>query len=179
MSDSVQLSPTVTLRTLRGGDAPALLDAYTRNRAHLAPWDPARLDSFFTLSVQQAMVAVQREELAMGTGLPLVLLEDGRIVGRMTLSRIVRGPLQSASVGYFIDAECTGRGLASAALAHIVRQADRTLGLHRIEASTLLHNVGSQHVLRGVGFEQFGMAKEFLKIAGTWQDHLLFHKILG
>jgi len=178
MSDSIQLSPTVTLRTLRQGDAPALLHAYVRNREHLAPWDPARLESFFTLEVQATMLAFQLEELSTGVGVPLALWEDERVVGRVTLARIVRGPLQSASVGYFIDRDYTGRGLASAALAHTLDQAYRTLGLHRIEASTLLNNVGSQRVLRRAGFEQIGMAPEYLQIAGEWQDHLLFHKIL-
>lgn len=179
MPDFVQLTPTVTLRTLREGDAAALLHAYARNREHLAPWDPARLESFFTLEVQATMLAFQLEELATGVGVPLALWDGDRVVGRVTLARIVRGPLQSASVGYFIDRDYTGRGLASAALAHTLDQAHRTLGLHRIEASTLLTNIGSQRVLRRAGFEQIGMAPEYLQIAGEWQDHLLFHKILG
>ncbi|TDW30050.1 GNAT family N-acetyltransferase [Cryobacterium psychrophilum] len=179
MPDFVQLSATVTLRTLREGDAAALLHAYVRNREHLAPWEPARLESFFTVEAQTTMLAFQLEELATGVGLPLALWECDRVVGRVTLSRIVRGPLQSASVGYFIDGEHTGSGLASAALAHTLEQAQGTLGLHRIEASTLLHNAGSQRVLRRVGFTQIGMAPEYLKIAGEWRDHLLFQRILG
>ena len=52
------------------------------------------------------------------------------------------------------------------------------LGLHRIEASTLLHNVGSQRVLLKAGFQQIGMAPRYLQIAGKWQDHNLYQVVL-
>ena len=52
------------------------------------------------------------------------------------------------------------------------------LGLHRIEASTLLHNVASQRVLQKAGFQQIGMAPRYLQIAGKWQDHNLYQVVL-
>lgn len=54
----------------------------------------------------------------------------------------------------------------------------RELRLHRLEASTLLHNIGSQRVLEKAGFERIGMAPKYLRIAGEWQDHALFQIIL-
>lgn len=52
------------------------------------------------------------------------------------------------------------------------------LGLHRIEASTLLHNAASQRVLLKAGFQQIGMAPRYLQIAGKWQDHYLYQVVL-
>jgi ribosomal-protein-alanine N-acetyltransferase len=49
-----------------------------------------------------------------------------------------------------------------------------TLGLHRLEAGTLVRNVRSQRVLEKNGFVRFGLAPRFLRIAGQWQDHVLF-----
>jgi [ribosomal protein S5]-alanine N-acetyltransferase len=48
------------------------------------------------------------------------------------------------------------------------------LGLHRLQAGTLLHNVPSQRVLIKNGFRPFAVAPSYLKIAGEWQDHILF-----
>ena len=48
------------------------------------------------------------------------------------------------------------------------------LGLHRIEAGTLLHNVASQRVLERNGFVRFGLAPAYLKIAGSWKDHAMY-----
>jgi ribosomal-protein-alanine N-acetyltransferase len=60
----------------------------------------------------------------------------------------------------------------------IVKTAREELGLHRIEASTLLHNIGSQRVLLKAGFQQIGMAPRYLRIAGEWQDHNLYQIVL-
>jgi [ribosomal protein S5]-alanine N-acetyltransferase len=48
------------------------------------------------------------------------------------------------------------------------------LGLHRIEAGTLLANIASQRVLERNGFVRFGVAPEYLNIAGRWQDHAIY-----
>ena len=67
-----------------------------------------------------------------------------------------------------------GHGLAGAAVAEAVETAFGELGLHRLDAATLLHNTPSQRVLARNGFRPFGVAESYLKIAGRWQDHILF-----
>ncbi|SKA91979.1 [SSU ribosomal protein S5P]-alanine acetyltransferase [Agreia bicolorata] len=172
------LTDNITLRLLRSGDADAVAQAYTRNRQHLAPWEPERAEEFFTTAHQSTVVTTQLEHYEAGTGLPLVLSVGEHIVGRVNLSNIVRGPFQSASVGYWIDASHTGRGLASAAVEALVAYSRDELGLHRLEASVLLHNAASRRVLERAGFQSIGVAPTYLQIAGLWQDHLLTQRIL-
>lgn len=74
-------------------------------------------------------------------------------------------------------AEAGGRGLATGAVAALVRQAFERLDLHRVEAGTLLHNVRSQRVLENNGFTRFGVAPAYLNIAGRWQDHALYQRV--
>lgn len=168
---------SIALRLLRETDAAAITDAYVRNREHLAPWEPLRSEEFFTVDDAQERLRVSIEQYHAGAVVPWVLVEDERIVGTMTLSRIFRGPFQNGSLGYWVDGELTGLGVATAAVGHVC-DAARASGLHRVDASTLLHNVGSQTVLRRCGFEPFGLAQRYLNIAGRWQDHLLFQRIL-
>ncbi|SFP87133.1 Acetyltransferase (GNAT) domain-containing protein [Geodermatophilus dictyosporus] len=70
-----------------------------------------------------------------------------------------------------------GRGHASAAVGRMVRTAFEELGLHRVEAGTLVHNAGSQRVLARNGFTRYGLAPSYLRIAGRWQDHELFQPL--
>jgi ribosomal-protein-alanine N-acetyltransferase len=49
-----------------------------------------------------------------------------------------------------------------------------TLHLHRLEAACLPTNVASIRVLEKVGFTREGLAREYLKINGRWQDHFLY-----
>ncbi|WP_413816758.1 GNAT family N-acetyltransferase [Microbacterium sp. BG28] len=167
-----------TLRPLTLNDARELAAAYRRNTAHLAPWEPRRTDRFFTEAGQEEDLAIRLAASAAGTGYSLGLLHGPRIVGRFNLAGIVRGPFQSGGLGYWVDRDVAGRGLATAAVKTIVSAARGELGLHRVEASTLTHNLASQSVLRKAGFEQIGMAPRYLEIEGRWQDHNLYQVIL-
>jgi [ribosomal protein S5]-alanine N-acetyltransferase len=166
------------IRTLEREDASALAAAYRRNREHLAPWDPVRPERFFSDAGQRGEVEARLGVIAQGSGASWVLVHEGAIVGRVNLNNVVRGVFQSASLGYWTDGAHTGRGLGTSMVEHAVEQAVG-LGLHRLEAGTLVHNLASQGVLRRAGFSGFGKAEKYLFIAGAWQDHLLFQRILG
>ncbi len=103
---------------------------------------------------------------------------DGEIRGRINLNNIVRGAFRNADLGYWIDRTRLRRGLASRGVRHIAGYARDEVGLHRLQAATLLRNAGSQHVLASTGFERIGIARRYLRIAGEWQDHLLFQLLL-
>lgn len=165
------------IRNLAADDAPALAAAYRRNRDHLAPWDPRRQESFYTDQGQAAAVATQLESARNGLLAAWVLCRDEEIVGRVNLNNIVMGVLRSGSLGYWVDAEHLGRGLASGAVDFACAQGQGR-GLHRVDAGTLVHNVASQRVLERCGFEPYGLAPKFLFIAGKWQDHKLYQRIL-
>ena len=159
-------------------DAPFLAELLRINRDFLAPWEPVRGDDYFTVDGQHVVIGAMLEAHELGTTLPHVILDDsGRMVGRITLNEIVRGAAQSCSLGYWLAADDNGRGLATAAVRDIMRVAFDELGLHRIQAGTLLHNVRSQRVLERNGFVRFGMAPEFCKIAGEWQDHVMYQRL--
>jgi ribosomal-protein-alanine N-acetyltransferase len=178
MFESHRLSEDVSMRLLRSSDATALAAAYVRNRTHLAPWEPVRPDDYYTETWQAKDIASRLMSSEAGDGHPFGLFDGEVLVGRFNLAGIVRGPFQSAGLGYWMDRAYEGRGLASAAVWALVEAGREVLGLHRIEASTLLHNAGSQRVLLKAGFEQIGMAPQYLQIAGKWQDHNLYQVIL-
>jgi ribosomal-protein-alanine N-acetyltransferase len=168
---------TVGIRPLRSGDGSALAHAYVRNREHLARWEPRRTESWFTERGQDENVARRLAEREQGVTLAWVLVDGDSVVGTMTVSGIVRGPFLSGSLGYWVDSTRTGRGVAAAAVAYALA-ACRKDGLHRLQAGTLLHNAASQAVLRRNGFDAIGVARGYLCIAGSWQDHLLFERLL-
>lgn len=178
MFNTRQLNENVVMRLLRPRDAGALTSAYTRNREYLAPWEPVRPEEYYSKAWQAADIANRLVAVETGAGYPLGLFAGDVLVGRFNVAGIVRGPFQSAGLGYWVDGQYAGRGLASAAVRAIVETARADLGLHRIEASTLLHNVGSQRVLLKAGFQQIGMAPRYLHIAGEWQDHNLYQVVL-
>ena len=109
--------------------------------------------------------------------MPFVIETDGQVVGQITLKGIVRGPFQSAFIGYWVAESAAGLGVASRALGLVVEHAFGELGLHRVQAETTLTNDASTRVLLKAGFEQFGVARDYLHIGGRWQDHRMFQLI--
>ena len=166
-----------TVRPVRLEDSEPLAALYRANRNHLAPFEPTRDEEFFTAEGQAARLAALLAEREEGRAYPYLVEVDGRPAGRVTVTNVVRGPFCSGSLGYWVAADQTGRGLATAAVAHVLDDCFGTHGLHRLEAATLVDNLASQAVLRRTGFTLIGHAPGYLRIAGAWRDHLLFQRL--
>jgi [ribosomal protein S5]-alanine N-acetyltransferase len=164
-------------RLITADDAPVLAELQQANREFLAPWSPERTPAHFTVAGQRRAVADALTSHAKGTALPHVVLADGDVVGRVTLSDITHGTFSSCHLGYWLSESHNGRGLATAAVAELVDIAFGELRLHRVEAGTIPRNVRSQAVLQRNGFVPFGRAPAYLKIAGEWHDHILFQRL--
>jgi [ribosomal protein S5]-alanine N-acetyltransferase len=167
----------IDVRLVSLGDTAELTALVTRNLSFLAPWDPARPADHATDPGQRRMITELLARHADGTAIPLVITVDDTIVGRVTVSDIIRGAFQSAHLGYWVSHDRNGQGIATAAVAATTMLAFGDYGLHRLQAGTLLHNQRSQRVLLHNGFTRIGMAPRYLKIAGEWQDHLLFQRL--
>ena len=157
------------IRRLTVEDAGELAAVLGENREFLAGSSPINAEGFFT-------VAGQRARIERGGSERFAILDGGRIAGTVSLSNIVPDPLQSATLGYWVTERATGRGLATRAVGELIGIAFEELGLHRIEAGTLVDNIPSQRVLEKNGFERIGLARRYLQIAGEWRDHLLFQR---
>ena len=169
----------MTIRPALRADAGEVAALFAAQREHLAPWDPRREPGFYTRAGQRARLTAVERDRAAGTAYRFLILEGGEIAGEIAISNVVRRSFQCGNLGYWVAGERNGRGIATAAIAAICELAFGELELHRLEAGTLLHNVGSQIVLDRNGFAPFGVAPEYLRIAGSWRDHVLFQRIAG
>jgi [ribosomal protein S5]-alanine N-acetyltransferase len=165
------------IRPVQPDDADELSALLTANRDFLARWEAARPDEFFTADGQRRWIENALRGRANGDISPYVIVADGDLVGRITLSNVIRWNFQSCNVGYWVSQAHNGLGHATAALGQMCRVAFDDLGLHRIEGGTLLANAASQRVLQKSGFTRIGIAPKYLKIADVWQDHVLFQRV--
>ena len=165
-------------RLVSPDDAAGVAELLRRNRELFAPYEPVRPDEYYTTAGQAAVITEALGEHEHGRCLPHVVLDDlGEPVGRITLTNVVRGAFQSCHVGYWVSRSHQRRGLATAAVGEMVRIAFTELGLHRVQADTLTDNIASQTVLARNGFVRIGLAPDYLRIAGRWQDHVL-HQVV-
>ena len=158
---------TPVIRRLTTDDAQELAWLLASNREILAPFQPDWSEDFWTVDGQYERIRMAEHLYG--------VVHDG-LAGTISLSNLVRGPFQSASVGYWVAEAWQGRGLATRAVGAVVDLAFGELELHRLEAATLVDNVASQRVLEKNRFTRIGVAPRYLHISGAWRDHLLFQR---
>ena len=166
----------VRIRPLQPSDAAALLDLHVRNRAAFAPFFPRQSRFFFTLDgqereIERATLEWQNDE---GYVFGIFVMDNDRLVGNVVLRNVARGAWQNATLGYWVDDAFRGRGYATEAVGLALTLAFGPIGLHRVQAGTLLGNEPSMQVLRKNGFRFEGVSEKYLQIDGRWADHNMF-----
>jgi len=165
----------IYMRPLQMDDSDSLLDLRIRTRSVYADFEPRQYESFYTLHEQQQLILRSIYEAEKDRAYMFGIFNlNGKLIGQITLSNVVRGVGQFADVGYFIDPEEQNKGYMTDALRLILKYSFQSLGLHRIQAAILLNNPSSRRVLEKTRFHSEGIARQLIKINDQWQDHQTF-----
>ena len=100
--------------------------------------------------------------------------DDNMLLGGINIGNVRRGVSQSASLGYWIGEKHSRNGYMKEALKLLIPSLFVDLRLNRIEAATLEENIASKNLLKKIGFKKEGVLRKYLKINGTWRDHILY-----
>ena len=100
--------------------------------------------------------------------------DDKALLGGINIGNVRRGVSQSASLGYWIGEKYSRKGYMKEALKLLIPSLFVDLRLNRIEAATLEENTASKNLLKKIGFKKEGVLRKYLKINGTWRDHILY-----
>lgn len=101
-------------------------------------------------------------------------INDKALLGGINIGNVRRGVSQSASLGYWIGEKHSRNGYMKEALKLLIPSLFVDLRLNRIEAATLEENIASKNLLKKIGFKKEGVLRKYLKINGTWRDHILY-----
>jgi ribosomal-protein-alanine N-acetyltransferase len=166
----------VYLRAPVMGDYAAWAQLRALSREHLTTWEPQWARDELTRSAFRRRLRQYQREQREGQGYAFLVFReaDATLLGGLSISNVRRGVAQAASVGYWVGAPHVRRGYMTDTVRAAVPFAFGTLGLHRLEAACLPHNLASARVLEKVGFRREGTARQYLKINGIWQDHDLY-----
>ena len=143
----------VTLRPVKMRDATDWSRLRIRNQNELLPWEPTGAGQWerrHLPSMWGPLFSALKSEARHGTMLPFVIEVDGEYAGQLTVGNIQRGAVRDAWIGYWVDRDHTGKGVAAASVALGVDHCFGPVGLHRLEATVQPENVASQAVLRRI-----------------------------
>ncbi|MBT3585386.1 MAG: GNAT family N-acetyltransferase [Halobacteriovoraceae bacterium] len=164
----------VYLRLATNSDAENFLKFYRDNESHLAPWDPIKPENFFTIEFWQAYAERLQLEYQNQSSLRLSLFykENNLMIGGVNFTGFERGPFQNCRLGYKIHHTYEGQGLMFEGLKLALKHLFDEYNFHRCEANYITDNARSGKLLERLGFEKIGVSKNYLHIAGKWQDHM-------
>lgn len=170
---------TLALRPIRLRDRSAWTAVRHRNARWLAPWEASNPDPEGFLPTFQQMVRSLSAQARAGSALPFVIMEQQeggreRLVGQLTVSSITWGSAMTATLGYWVDSERAGRGIAPTAVALATDYCFGELKLHRMEINIRPENGPSLRVVEKLHFRDEGVRPRYLHIAGQWADHRSF-----
>jgi ribosomal-protein-alanine N-acetyltransferase len=168
----------VMMRPLTPADFPHWSEVRVRNDHWLVPWEPLRsnriADPTRSRDAFSSRCAARDRERQAGTAYGFALFVDNAFAGEVNLNNIVRGALQSGTVGYWIDRDRAGHGYVAEGVAVLARFAFEELHLHRLEICIVPRNTNSRRVMEKLQIREEGVALRYLEINGTWEDHLRF-----
>lgn len=149
------------------------------SRDYLAPWEPVWPDDDLTRAAFRRRLRRYERDLHEESGYAFLVFRksDRKMLGGATLTNLRRGAAQAGSLGYWMGKPYAGKGYMSAAIAALLPFAHSMLRLWRIEAACLLSNSASIRLLEKMNFTREGTARQYLSIAGSWQDHLLYARL--
>ena len=166
------------LRPLVPSDFEAWSEVRVRNEEWLTKWEPLRHPKAPDPSVNRdaftSRCAARDRERHNGAGYALGIFIDKAFVGEINLNNVLRGAMQSVTIGYWIDEARAGQSYMSEAVLVATRFALEDLQLHRVEVCIIPRNHNSRRVMEKLGFREEGIAERFLEINGTWEDHVRY-----
>jgi len=164
----------IELEVLSPEHSSKLLEYYTRNKNHLDPFEPNREADFYTIKAQRKSLEDEYKQFLNGESISFGVFREDNLIGKIRVSNVIYGVFKNAFIGYSIDEKEQGKGYMKQSVKLVCDYVFEFMGLHRIEASTLIDNIISQRVLLSCGFKEVGISEKYLFINGKWRDHKNF-----
>ncbi|KAA0947079.1 MULTISPECIES: GNAT family protein [unclassified Pseudomonas] len=164
----------LTLTPPQWDDVNEVLAFELGNRAYFESWVNARPDTYYSVDGVTRAIETALLEANEDRAYQYLVRENGVLVGRINFTQVRRRYFHSASLGYRMGADHTGRGLARQAVGLGLKKAFEEHALLRIEATVRPENPGSLRVLERSGFTQYGHSRKSFLFHGQWFDMLHF-----
>ncbi|MCV2402336.1 GNAT family N-acetyltransferase [Marinomonas sp. C2222] len=174
------ITPRGVLTILNESQAHLLHEYVNEEKAFLAPWEPFRDEGYYSLGTCLLRVKEMRRDFLEDKAVTFCFLspDESKMLGYTNYSGFVRGVFHACNLGYSLREKEQGKGLMKEALEEGIKYLQQKCHMHRIQASYMPRNEKSASVLNNLGFEKEGRARDYLKINGVWEDHILTSLIL-
>lgn len=155
-------------------DGPELWEVVESSRQHLAAWLPwVPFNNTQVASQRYAETCSADWDSGRAVRLGIRDRTHHRLLGIVGLDNCIHIH-KSCDLGYWLRADATGRGLMTEAASLVLGFAFAELTLHRVRCSAATENHKSLSVIRRLGFQFEGIARQAEYVENRWLDHAVF-----
>lgn len=166
-------SNRLILRSLNQEYASNVCEFYKNNYDYLVLWEPNLTGHFLLIDAMERFMKADMKNTLLGNSIRYWFSfknSPDKLIGSINFQGIKKGVFKSCQVGYKIDKEYTGLGLATEAAGCAISELFSEEKLHRIEAIIATDNIPSIKLVERLGFVREGINRECININGKWTD---------
>lgn len=146
------------------------------NRLHLEEHGPVWTPDYLTPANWRKQLTINLSEFSDDQAVKLFMFQKNApdtIIGTINFTSILRRAAQFCFLGYGLAQDHQGKGLMTEGLTSAIEYMFEEMNLHRISANYVPTNERSGSVLKKLGFQVEGYARDYLYLNGKWRDHIL------
>jgi ribosomal-protein-serine acetyltransferase len=153
--------------------AQAMTELIVRNQTRLSRWEPWA-EQPATVESTRAYIRAGLEDFLRGRQISTIIAIDGgrRFIGRCGMR--LNPYANSGDVGYWIDGQFEGRGIAMRAAHALIDTCFRELRLKKVDLRTSIDNKRSRALAERLGFVYEGVLPGSLRFANRSDDVALY-----
>ena len=132
-----------------------------------------------TMQLPFTSVATRRErfKVTSASQTMLVAVIDGKVIGSLGLGRLEGRRCHVGTFGMAVHDAYAGRGAGTALMAAAVEQADRWLGIRRLELTVWTDNIRAIALYERFGFEREGLMRDYAWRDGAYADAIAMARL--
>jgi ribosomal-protein-serine acetyltransferase len=166
------IDSTLAIEPLEEKHLSQLVELVNDNRLYLREW-LTWLDFMKTPEDFKRFVQGAEKNNASGREFSAVILQNGRLVGRIGLYQLDRMN-KIGTIGYWVGEDAQGKGIITKACEEILKHGFETLDLNRIEIRCGTGNSRSLAVPKRLGFQREGIVRQGEFLNGRFIDLYLY-----
>ena len=168
----------ILLRPLAANDFREWSEVRRSNHEWLTVWEPSRhvhqADPITDRSAFASRCLQRDRDRSNGSAYQFGLFVDQHVAGEVNINNVIRGAMQSGTIGYWIDQARAGNGYVAEGVVVVLQFAFEQLGLHRVEICIVPRNLRSRRIMEKLRIREEGIAQRYLEINGVWEDHVRY-----